>query len=358
MSKEKPIVLIMAGGSGTRFWPYSRDEYPKQFLDILGTGESLIQATFRRSLQITDIDRIFVATNAKYQKLVIEQLKGISTSQVLLEPEKKNTAPCIAYASIMAKAFFGDPVMIVTPSDHVILRENKFIQVVKKAVSFIEKENKLLTIGIKPFRPETGYGYIQFEKSRSPIKKVKSFVEKPTKRKAIDYLKAENYLWNAGIFVWRTSAIRDSLTRYSPRIIEDFKEVERKLNSPHIRIKVKQAFSKCENISIDYAVMEKAKNVWVIPGDFGWSDLGSWNAVHDLGRKDKNNNVILANAIIGNSSECIIVGEKDKLIIMDGLKNYMVADFGNGLLICRKDDEKKIKDFVNRIAEEKGEGFI
>ena len=183
-------------------------------------------------------------------------------------------------------------------------------------------------------------------------------MEKPTKRRAINYLKAGNYLWNAGIFVWRTSAIRDSLNLFAPRIVADFQEVEKKLGSSQLASKVRQAFSKCEDVSIDYAVMEKAKNVWVIPGDFGWSDLGSWSAVHDLSKKDKRGNVILANAIIENSSNSIVVGEKSRLIIADGLRDYMIADYGNGLLICKKDDEKKIREFVKRIGKEKGKDFI
>lgn len=358
MSADKPIVLIMAGGSGTRFWPYSREQYPKQFLDILGMGETLIQATFRRFLEITDKDRIFVATNAKYQKLVKKQLPGIAPQQIFLEPEKKNTAPCIAYASIIARHLFGDPVMIVTPSDHVIFKEKTFLKRVMQGVKFSSRNDSLLTIGIKPVRPETGYGYIRFEKSRSPVKKVKAFVEKPSRKKAVNYLKAGNYLWNAGIFIWKNSSIRESMQLHVPGLLRDFAEVEKELNkSQRVRNSMKKAFSKCDDISIDYAVMEKAKNVYVIPGDFGWSDLGSWNAVHDLSKKDKKGNVILTNAIVENSSDCIIVGEEDKLVIVDGLKNYLVANFGNGLLICRKDDEKKIREFVKRIANEKGKAF-
>jgi len=358
MAKQKPVVLIMAGGSGTRFWPYSRDKHPKQFIDILGSGESLIQATFRRAKKITEKNRIFVATNIKYKKLVLKQLPEITESQILLEPRKKNTAPCITYASMIFQKKFGDVATVVTPSDHTIVREKEFIKVLQHGIRIAENNHGLVTIGIKPTRPETGYGYIQTDKSTKPVKKVVAFREKPSRKKAAEYVRSGNYLWNAGIFVWKNSTIRNELEKFQPKLINDFKQVEATLTTGNTNLKeLKKAFEKCQDISIDYAVMEKAGNVSVIPGDFGWSDLGSWNAVFDLSKKDKNGNVIASNSIVEKTKNSIIIGSSKKLIVVEGLNDFLVADHENAILICRKDNEKEIREFVKRIAKEKGKKF-
>lgn len=356
MPANKPVIIIMAGGSGTRFWPYSRDNRPKQFIDILGNGESLIQATYRRLRKLTVNSRIFIATNQKYRKLVNEQLPQIKESQLILEPEKKNTAPCIAYASGVIKKKFGDAVVIVTPSDHTIANETKFLEILRKGIDHVSKKEGLLTIGIKPSRPETGYGYIQARKSTQKVKPVVAFKEKPSKRKAAEYLKSKEYLWNAGIFVWKNSTIRNELSEFQPSLLQIFNDRDiEKLNSS--KPALRRAFQKCQDISIDYAVMEKAKKVFVIPGDFGWSDLGSWDAVYALGKKDAKGNVLYANTLAENTRDSIIIGESEKLIVVDGLKGYVVADYGNAILICKKDDEKAIKSFVKRISEEKDKKF-
>ena len=358
MAKEKPVVLIMAGGSGTRFWPYSRDKHPKQFIDILGNGESLIQATFRRAKKITPQNRIFVATNFKYKKLVLKQLPEIGESQILLEPEKKNTAPCITYASMMFQKKFGDVTTVITPSDHTIVREREFIKTIQLGILAAERTQGLVTIGIKPTRPEIGYGYVQTDKSKGTVKKVIAFREKPSGKKAAEYVKSGNFLWNAGIFVWKNSVIRNELEKFQPKLIRDFKQVEATLTPDKTNLKeLKKAFAKCPDISIDYAVMEKAEKVSVIPGDFGWSDLGSWNAVFEVGKKDKNGNVIASNSIVEKTKNSIIIGSSKKLIVVEGLNNFLVADHGNAILICKKNNEKAIREFVKRIGKEKGKKF-
>lgn len=352
-------VVIMAGGSGTRFWPYSRDAKPKQFLDVVGTGRSLLQMTFDRFSNITEKENIWIVTNDKYEELVKTQLPDIDEHQVLLEPVKRNTAPCIAYASY--KILKKDPhaTMIVTPSDHAIFNERAFEEVMSTAIKDAQQTDHLITIGIQPNRPETGYGYIQFlGESKTPIKKVKTFTEKPQLDLAQKFLDSGDFLWNAGIFVWSVDAIIHAFEQYEEELASLFASGLPNFFSDEEAKFIKNVYSQCKSISIDYAIMEKADNVYVVPGDFGWSDLGSWNALHEIKQKDENENVIEGSALTYESTDNYIKGDKKKLIVAHGLEGFLVADFDDVLLICKKEDSTIFKDFIADVRSTKGEKYI
>ncbi len=346
MSKN-PHVVIMAGGSGTRFWPYSREDKPKQFLDVVGTGRSLLQMTFDRFTEMTDADKIWVVTNEKYNALVKEQLPELGYDQILLEPEKRNTAPCIAYAAY--KILKQDPAasMIVTPSDHAIFKEREFRKVIKTALKDASKEDHLITIGIRPNRPETGYGYIQYlSQPGSSVKKVKTFTEKPQADLAKKFLESGDFLWNSGIFIWSVDAIIRAFETHDEEIASLFASGLNEYFTKGEDKFIKKTYSHCKSISIDYAIMEKAENVYVVPGDFGWSDLGSWNALHEIREKDGDDNVVEGSAIMYKSKNNFIKGKKDKLILAHDMEGYLVADFDDVLLICKKEDSTLFKDFI------------
>ena len=349
----------MAGGSGTRFWPYSRDARPKQFLDVIGTGRSLLQMTYDRFLKITSNDKIWIVTNEKYDGLVKDQLPELESHQVLLEPEKRNTAPCIAYAAY--KIMKNDPAatMVVTPSDHAIFNESEFEKVINLAVVDAEKSDHLITIGIKPNRPETGYGYIQYlSDPKTPIKKVKTFTEKPQLDLAQKFLESGDFLWNSGIFTWSIDSIVRAFEDHEEEIANLFASGLSKFFTPSESKFIKKTYSHCKSISIDYAIMEKAENVYVVPGDFGWSDLGSWNALHEIKEKDENDNVIEGSAITYDSTNNYIKGSKKKLIVAQGIEGFLVADFEDVLLICKKEDSTIFKDFIADVRTDKGEKYI
>lgn len=352
-------VVIMAGGSGTRFWPFSREEKPKQFLDVLGTGQSLLQMTFERYKEITPVAKIYLASNTKYKKMIQEQLPEVDKSQLLLEPFQRNTAPCIAYACHKIAKKNADATIIVSPSDHVIFKEIAFIKLINLAIKAAEGGDKLVTVGVKPTRPETGYGYIQYiETTDSGVKKVKTFTEKPVKELAEKFVESGDFVWNAGIFIWSAKAIIKEFKRHLPEMAEIFSDITSEYYTKNEQAAVDKAYSLCKNISIDYGIMEKSDNVYVMPGEFGWSDLGSWRSLDEVSEKDTNNNMVKANAIIYNSKNCTISGPDDKLIVVSGLDNCLITAHGNAILVSSKDSETELKSIVHDIKVSKKNHFL
>lgn len=340
-------VVLMAGGVGVRFWPYSRNSKPKQFLDVLGTGKTLLQSTFERFLPICPAENILVVTHEEHAHLVQQQLPGIAPDQILAEPMRKNTAACIAYANYRVSQKNKEGIIVVTPSDHLIMKEDEFLEVIKKAVDQAATQDKLITLGIAPTRPETGYGYIQYHTDKTFAKRVKTFTEKPELSLAKKFLESGDFVWNSGIFIWGVEAINDAFHQYLPEMSEVFDEIKPKLGTPAEKEAIRMAYSQCKSISIDYGIMEKAKNVYVCLGNFTWSDLGSWASIHEISPKDDNNNVISANAQTYETRNCIIKGSADKLIVVQGLNGYLVGEFGNVLIICEKDKEEQFRRFVS-----------
>lgn len=340
----------MAGGVGVRFWPYSRNSKPKQFLDVLGTGKTLLQSTLDRFLPICPPENIFVVTHEEHVSLVREQLPQLGADQVLGEPMRKNTTACIAYASYKIALRNNDAVIVVTPADHLILKEDEFQDVIKKASEQAKSQDKLITLGITPTRPETGYGYIQYHTEKSFAKRVKTFTEKPELSLAKKFLESGDFVWNSGIFIWGVQAIIKAIQQYLPEMAEVFEEqVKPKLDTLEEREAIHSAYSQCKSISIDYGVMEKAQNVFVCLGNFTWSDLGSWGSIHEISAKDENNNVVNANALTYDTRNCIIKGSPDKLIVVQGLNGYLVGEFGNVVIVCEKDREEQFRRFVNDV---------
>jgi len=342
-------VVLMAGGVGVRFWPYSRNSRPKQFLDVLGTGKTLIQSTFERFLPICPPENIFVVTHEEHAAIARQQLPQLTADQILTEPMRKNTAACIAYASYKIQQLNKEAVIVVTPSDHLILKENQFLDVIKKAVDQATVDEKLMTLGIKPTRPETGYGYIQYHTEKTFAKKVKTFTEKPELSLAKKFLESGDFVWNAGIFIWSVKAIVKAIQLHLPEMAEVFEEIKTKLGTPEEKEAISAAYPQCKSISIDYGVMEKASNVYVCLGDFNWSDLGSWASIHEISEKDQDNNVVRANALLYDTRNCIIKGSDNRLIVVQGLNGYLVGEFGNVVIVCEKDKEEQFRRFVSDV---------
>lgn len=342
-------VVLMAGGVGVRFWPYSRNTKPKQFLDVLGTGKTLIQSTIERFLPLCPIENIFVVTHEEHAPLVKEQLPQLTESQILTEPMRKNTAACIAYASFKIQQINPDAVIVVSPADHLILKEDQFLEVIKKGVDQARVDDKLITLGIKPTRPETGYGYIQYHTEKSFAKKVKTFTEKPELSLAKKFLESGDFVWNAGIFIWSVKAIIQAIHLHLAEVAEVFEEIKTKLVTEEEKEVIQAAYPQCKSISIDYGIMEKASNVYVCLGDFSWSDLGSWASIHEISPKDNDNNVIGANALTYETRNCIIKGSPNKLIVAQGLNGYLVGEFGNVIIVCEKDKEEQFRRFVSDV---------
>lgn len=337
----------MAGGVGVRFWPYSRNSRPKQFLDVLGTGRTLLQSTLDRFTPLCPIENIFVVTHEEHAELVRQQLPQLNDDQILAEPMRKNTAPCIAYASYKINQINPDAVIVVAPSDHLILKEQEFQDLIKKAVDQAKAQDKLITLGITPTRPETGYGYIQYHTEKSFAKKVKTFTEKPELSLAKKFMESGDFVWNSGIFIWGAQAIIKAFQEHVPEMAEVFEEIKTRLGTNEEKDSILAAYAQCKSISIDYAVMEKAQNVFVCLGNFSWSDLGSWASIHEISPKDSNNNVINANAMTYDTRNCIIKGSGDKLIVAQGLNGYLIGEFGNVVIVCEKDKEEQFRRFVN-----------
>ena len=355
-------AVIMAGGIGSRFWPISRSAHPKQFIDILGTGKTLIQTTYDRFLKIVPAENIFIVTNETYTDLVKEQLPGIQSNQILGEPVMRNTAPCIAYACHKIKMLNPEASIVVSPSDHLILNPERFIEDIRNSLEAASRNNCLITLGIKPSRPDTGYGYIQFteETIDNDFHKVKTFTEKPNLEIAKTFVQSGDFLWNAGIFVWSAMSIISAFEQYLPEMNDIFKEGDKLYNSEKEEAFIRHAYYQCTNISIDYGIMEKADNVYILPTDFGWSDLGTWASVYELAEKDYLGNAVIPpdKVIMYDSSNCMVNVPKGKLVILQGLDDYIVVEANNTLMICHKDQEQSVKQIVADVKSKFGNEFI
>lgn len=349
MLHSNQYVVIMAGGVGTRLWPFSRNNYPKQFHDILGTGKTLLQETVGRFKNICPMENVFIVTNEIYKEIIQEQLPELSEDQILLEPTKRNTAPCIAYAVYKIAIKNPNANIIVAPADQVIAQEDIFEQTIQLALDTTAASDVLVTLGIQPTRPDTGYGYIQFEEGEGQVRKVKTFTEKPNLETAIKFLETGEFVWNAGIFIWNVQAISKAFDNYMPDLAEIFVEAKKDFYSENEAKAIKTAYSLCKSESIDIGVMQKAgidDNVMVVLSSFDWSDLGTWKSLYENSPKDENNNVVTGKIATYDTQNCIIKMPSDKLVVVQGLENYIIAEFDGVLLICKKDEEQRVKEFV------------
>lgn len=351
----------MAGGIGSRFWPLSRTSYPKQFIDILGTGKTLIQQTYERFLKIVPKENIFILTNDNYINLVKAQLNQIDDAQIIGEPIMRNTAPCIAYGSHKIRKINPNACIVVAPSDHLIMETDEFTRCINIALEAASKNDCLITLGIKPSRPDTGYGYIQYntQKIEENFFKVKTFTEKPSLEIAKTFVQSGDFLWNAGIFVWSAENIIKSFGKYLPEMNDIFLEGTDIYNTGKEKEFIQSAFTQCTNISIDYGIMEKADNVYVLPSEFGWSDLGTWDSVYELSEKDYVGNAVrpAERVIMYDSSNCMVNVPIGKLVVLQGLHDYIVVEDNNTLLICPRDQEQEIKQIVADIKQRFGPEF-
>lgn len=341
-------IVIMAGGIGSRFWPMSTSEYPKQFIDVMGCGKSLIQLTVERFLPLCPMQNFWIVTSEKYTNIVKEQLPELPESHILSEPEARNTAPCIAYACWKIKKEYPQANIVVTPSDALVINTTEFARCIATALKKTADSSAIVTLGMKPNRPETGYGYIAAKGSadQTGICKVEAFKEKPDKDTARKYMEAGNFFWNAGIFVWNVETITTAIRRYAPLIAKVMDELEPALFTDKEQEEMKRLFPTCEKISIDYAVMEKAKEIYVLPSEFGWSDLGSWGSLHTLLPQDENNNAAIGTQVdLYNCRNCIVHVAEEKRVILEGLDGYIVAEKNGQLLVCRLSKEQRIKEF-------------
>lgn len=354
-------VAIMAGGIGSRFWPMSRAHYPKQFLDILGIGRTLIQSTFDRFIRFIPRENIYVVTSEEYRNIVAEQLPELDLGNILCEPSRKNTAPCVAYISYKLNEINPDGALICAPADHLILDEKGFNKVCLEALDFVSKHKALITLGIKPSTPNTGYGYIQYEQQSvsDNVYKVKTFTEKPNLELARTFLASGDFLWNAGIFVWQVKNIVHAFETYLPEMAELFVAEKGKLNSDEEKEAIGRIYPQCTNISIDYGIMEKANNVYLIPSSFGWSDLGTWNSAYDNMEKDYLGNAVSGNNVmVIDATRCMVHGRNEKLYLLQGLDDYILVDTRDVLMICKKEKEQEIKEYVGEVKRNKGERFL
>lgn len=338
----------MSGGVGSRFWPFSREARPKQFLDFFGTGRSLLQMTVDRFKKIVPLENIFVVTNESYAELTKQEIPEINESQILLEPLRRNTAPCVAYASYHINAINPNANIVVAPADHLILREDEFISVIQNAFEFVDENPVLLTLGISPSRPETGYGYIQIDEEKiGDINKVKVFTEKPNLELAKIFYQSGEFLWNSGLFIWNAKTIIQSIEENLPDVSSVLNQGIGIYGTDKEKDFIKENYAYCPNISIDYGLMEKASNVYVATADFGWTDLGTWGSLHEISEKDIDANVSLkCETLFVDSSENIVALPSGKLAVIQGLDNYIVAEADDILLICKKEEEQRIKHFV------------
>ena len=342
-------VVIMAGGIGSRFWPMSTPEYPKQFIDVMGVGKSLIQLTVERFKDICPKENFWVVTSEKYVDIVKEQLPQIPAQHILAEPEARNTAPCIAYACWKIRKEFPQANIVVTPSDALVIDTAEFARCIAVALEKTADSQAIVTLGMMPTRPETGYGYIAAlgEADAKGICKVEAFREKPDVETAKGYLAAGNYFWNAGIFVWNADTITNAIRRYAPQIAGVMDELEPALFTDKEAEELKRLFPTCEKISIDYAVMEKAEDIFVLPAEFGWSDLGSWGSLRTLLPQDEAGNAKVGGRVdMYNCRNCVVHAAEEKRVVLEGLEGYIVAEKNGQLLVCRLSEEQRIKDFA------------
>ncbi|UAY52145.1 mannose-1-phosphate guanylyltransferase [Ferruginibacter albus] len=354
-------VAIMAGGIGSRFWPMSRTDFPKQFLDILNTGRTLIQGTYDRFAKFIPAENIYIVTSAQYRDLVIKQLPELSEDNILCEPSRKNTAPCVAYISY--KLYQKDPAanLICAPADHIVTDIEGFKNVCENALHFTSHIKALVTLGIKPTHPNTGYGYIQFEQQpvTENVYKVKTFTEKPDKELAKTFLASGDFLWNAGIFVWQVKNIIKAFEKLLPEIHELFEQEKVNFNSNKEKESIERIYPQCVNISIDYGIMEKADNVYVIPSSFGWSDLGTWASAYENLEKDYLENAVAGNNVmVIDATKNVIHADNKKLVLLQGLDDFIVVDTKDVLLICKKDKEQTIKEYVAEVKRNKGDKYL
>ncbi|MBO9633878.1 MAG: mannose-1-phosphate guanylyltransferase [Chitinophagaceae bacterium] len=354
-------VVIMAGGIGSRFWPMSRSNYPKQFLDILNTGKTLIQSTFDRFATFVPVENIYVVTSGEYVNIVKKQLPELPLQNILGEPSRKNTAPCIAYISFKLLQLDPNASMVVAPADHLILDNIAFNKVCLEALSFVTKHNALITLGIKPTYPNTGYGYIQYEQYEvsDNVYKVKTFTEKPNLELAKAFISSGEFLWNAGIFVWQVKNIVTAFEKYLPEMYEVFQAEKARFNTPEENAALQEIYPLCTNISIDFGIMEKAENVYLIPASFGWSDLGTWNSAYENLEKDYLGNAVAGNEVmVFDSHNNMVHAQKDKLVLLQGMEDFIVVDTDDVLLICKKEKEQEIKEYVAEVKRNKGDKFL
>lgn len=345
--KKNYFAILMAGGVGSRFWPVSTPEFPKQFHDMLGTGSTLLQATFSRLSKLIPAENILILTHVRYNDQILEQL-DVAPEQIILEPAMRNTAPCILYASMKIKKMNPDAQILVAPSDHWIEDENLFLKHLEKSFDFCEKQNAMMTLGIQPTYANTGYGYIEYDKNdTAPIKKVRQFREKPNKETAEKFLKSGNFLWNAGIFIWSAQTVIDAFEKLQPQMYALFEKGISLYNTDKEETFIEENYPKAENISIDFAVLEDADNVYVLPSDFDWNDLGTWRSLYDkLPKNNDGNAVVNARLITDDAQNNIIRTQKDKLVILKGLSDYIVVETEGVLLIYPKSEEQSIKQVV------------
>ncbi len=361
MKNNHHYVAIMAGGIGSRFWPKSRTGYPKQFLDILNTGKSLIRWTYERYAAFIPDENIYIVTSAEYKDIVKEQLPELNPDNILAEPSRKNTAPCVAYISFKLLQKDPEASLIVAPSDHMILDNENFRKITLQALDFVGHIKSLVTLGIKPTHPNTGYGYIQHDAMpvAEGIYKVKTFTEKPNIELAKTFISSGDFLWNAGIFVWKVKNVVKAFELYQPEMYELFDGEMEHFNTPAEKEAIDRIYPLCTNVSIDFAIMEKADNVYIIPSSFGWSDLGTWNSAYDNLEKDYLGNAVAGeNVIVIDATKCMVSAPHDKLVVLQGLDDFIIVDTNDVLLICKKEKEQSIKEYVAEVKRNKGDKYL
>jgi mannose-1-phosphate guanylyltransferase len=361
MSIKDNYVAIMAGGIGSRFWPVSRTKQPKQFLDLLGTGRSLIQWTYHRFKNICPKENIYFITNQQYIDTLKQQIPEISDANIISEPSRKNTAPCAAYFAHKMLSLNPNANIIMSPADHLIVDERSFERAAHDALDFVAHHDALLTLGIKPTRPDTGYGYIQYdvEEELDKVYRVKTFTEKPSLDLARTFLKSGDFLWNSGIFVWNVKTVIEALGKYIPELNEVFLQATNAYNTPDEYKVISELYPHCTNVSIDYGFMEKAKNVYVIPSYFGWCDLGTWESAYENSEKDYLGNAVYGeNVMVIDANECMIKAPDKKLVVVQGLEQFIVIDTPDVLLICERNREQQIKEYVAEVKRNKGDKFL
>ena len=361
---NKTYCVIMAGGIGSRFWPLSKSDMPKQFLDILGTGRTFLQQTYDRLKKICPNENFYVVTSVDYKDLVMRQIPELNESQILLEPLRRNTAPCIAYACYKIQKVDPNANIIVAPADHYIQQEEAFLEELWKGLEFVEENDALLTLGIKPSRPETGYGYIQIESAKEigavkNLHKVKTFTEKPDLQLAKIFLESGEFFWNSGIFIWSLPSIMKAFNTHLSWLSELFDKGNKLYGTSDEVHFLNKTYSECQNISIDYGIMEKASNVYVLCSDFGWTDLGTWGSLYENSKKDDQRNVVSGrNVMLYGAKDCIVNMPNEKLVVLHGLEGYIVVESEGTLMVCRKEDEQQIRQFVNDVRMNKGEKYV
>ncbi|MBK9177222.1 MAG: mannose-1-phosphate guanylyltransferase [Flavobacteriales bacterium] len=363
MDQQHTWCVIMAGGVGSRFWPMSRTAYPKQFLDFLGLGRTLLQQTYDRFVPLCGAERIIVVTNARYSAIVREQLPQLQGWQILEEPQRKNTAPCVAYANAVINARDPDARIIVAPSDHLVLKEEAFQETVRIALEQAAATDCLVTLGIMPNRPDTGYGYIQFKEGLGTlhprVKQVRTFTEKPDHATALRFIESGEFLWNSGIFIWSLKSIDAAFQRHLPETKALFDARRKDFGSATERAAIASIYAECASESIDYGIMEKAPNVYTVASDFGWSDLGTWGSLYTHLPKDAAGNAAIGDAVrLYDCSGNVVHAHDGRLLVLQGLEDCIVVSTADALLVCRKRDEQQIKQFVNELTAESGERYI